>query len=186
MSNKIKNYNNFIPKHPYRRVIYNKLLELLKKQEEFNIKNLNLQKVALNIERGIFNYSLNYSKETEWNEFFKYHYHNRLVTIYTNLNSYSYLKNENLIKRLFNQEFNEFELTFFTGKDLFPETYNKLYEEYKPKIIEVKEKEEVIGILKCGKCKTYKTTYYQMQTRSSDEPMTTFATCLNCDNRWRF
>lgn len=119
MSNKIKNYNNFIPKHPYRRVIYNKLLELLKKQEEFNIKNLNLQKVALNIERGIFNYSLNYSKETEWNEFFKYHYHNRLVTIYTNLNSYSYLKNENLIKRLFNQEFNEFELTFFTGKELY-------------------------------------------------------------------
>jgi transcription elongation factor S-II len=29
-------------------------------------------------------------------------------------------------------------------------------------------------------------TYYQLQTRSADEPMTTFVTCVNCDNRWKF
>lgn len=28
--------------------------------------------------------------------------------------------------------------------------------------------------------------YYQMQTRSADEPMTTFVTCLECDKRWKF
>ncbi|KAL7409274.1 transcription elongation factor [Mrakia frigida] len=39
---------------------------------------------------------------------------------------------------------------------------------------------------KCGKCGQRKTTYYQMQTRSADEPMTTFVTCLNCNNRWKF
>ncbi|RMZ52510.1 hypothetical protein APUTEX25_003653 [Auxenochlorella protothecoides] len=38
----------------------------------------------------------------------------------------------------------------------------------------------------CGKCRQRKTTYYQMQTRSADEPMTTFVTCLNCNNRWKF
>jgi len=27
---------------------------------------------------------------------------------------------------------------------------------------------------------------YQMQTRSADEPMTTFVTCLECDKRWKF
>ncbi|KAM0685429.1 transcription elongation factor TFIIS, partial [Conglomerata obtusa] len=31
-------------------------------------------------------------------------------------------------------------------------------------------------IFKCGKCKQRKTTYYQLQTRSADEPMTTFVT----------
>lgn len=39
---------------------------------------------------------------------------------------------------------------------------------------------------KCGKCKQRKTQYYQMQTRSADEPMTTFVTCTNCGNRWKF
>ncbi|KAG9303669.1 hypothetical protein G9A89_018566 [Geosiphon pyriformis] len=39
---------------------------------------------------------------------------------------------------------------------------------------------------KCGKCGQRKTTYYQMQTRSADEPMTTFVTCVNCNNRWKF
>ncbi|GHJ85449.1 hypothetical protein NliqN6_1851 [Naganishia liquefaciens] len=39
---------------------------------------------------------------------------------------------------------------------------------------------------KCGKCGQNKTRYYQMQTRSADEPMTTFVTCTNCNNRWKF
>lgn len=38
----------------------------------------------------------------------------------------------------------------------------------------------------CGKCKNRKCTYYQMQTRSADEPMTTFVTCTVCNNRWKF
>jgi transcription elongation factor S-II len=41
-------------------------------------------------------------------------------------------------------------------------------------------------MFKCGKCGHRKTTYYQMQTRSADEPMTTFVTCLHCNNRWKF
>ncbi|OIR58231.1 MAG: transcription elongation factor S-II [Amphiamblys sp. WSBS2006] len=39
---------------------------------------------------------------------------------------------------------------------------------------------------KCGKCKQRKTTYYQLQTRSADEPMTTFVSCIVCGNRWKF
>lgn len=39
---------------------------------------------------------------------------------------------------------------------------------------------------KCGRCKERRCKYYQMQTRSADEPMTTFVTCINCGNRWKF
>lgn len=39
---------------------------------------------------------------------------------------------------------------------------------------------------KCGKCGQRKCTYYQMQTRSADEPMTTYVTCVSCNNRWKF
>ncbi|KAL7864653.1 hypothetical protein AOLI_G00160730 [Acnodon oligacanthus] len=38
----------------------------------------------------------------------------------------------------------------------------------------------------CGKCKGKSCTYTQVQTRSADEPMTTFVLCNECGNRWKF
>ncbi|KAG1787386.1 transcription factor S-II, central domain-containing protein [Suillus plorans] len=38
----------------------------------------------------------------------------------------------------------------------------------------------------CGRCKQRKCRYRQAQTRSADEPMTTFVTCVNCGNKWKF
>lgn len=38
---------------------------------------------------------------------------------------------------------------------------------------------------RCGKCKSNKVTYTQMQTRSMDEPVTIFYHCENCQNRWK-
>eukprot|EP00871_Galdieria_phlegrea_P005775 jgi/Galph1/685/GphlegSOOS_G5435.1 len=38
---------------------------------------------------------------------------------------------------------------------------------------------------KCRKCGLRKCSFFQMQTRSADEPMTTFVTCHNCGNRWK-
>jgi DNA-directed RNA polymerase subunit M/transcription elongation factor TFIIS len=46
--------------------------------------------------------------------------------------------------------------------------------------------EEYEGVFMCKKCKSKKTEYHQMQTRSADEPMTTFVSCNNCGNRWKF
>ncbi|GJY08162.1 transcription elongation factor TFIIS-like protein [Tanacetum coccineum] len=39
---------------------------------------------------------------------------------------------------------------------------------------------------RCGRCGKRKCTYYQLQTRSADEPMMTFVTCVNYDNHWKF
>ncbi len=39
----------------------------------------------------------------------------------------------------------------------------------------------------CTRCKKKsKCDYYQMQTRSADEPMTTFVNCLECGKHWKF
>jgi len=40
--------------------------------------------------------------------------------------------------------------------------------------------------LTCGKCRQKKVSYSQAQTRSADEPMTTFCECTICGNRWKF
>jgi transcription elongation factor S-II len=44
----------------------------------------------------------------------------------------------------------------------------------------------VTDMFRCGKCKKRRCTYYQMQTRSADEPMTTFVHCVECHHRWKF
>jgi transcription elongation factor S-II len=41
-------------------------------------------------------------------------------------------------------------------------------------------------LMKCNKCGKRDCTYNQLQTRSADEPMTTFVLCNACGNRWKF
>ncbi|KAI6241076.1 Transcription elongation factor [Aphelenchoides fujianensis] len=41
-------------------------------------------------------------------------------------------------------------------------------------------------MFRCGRCGKNNCTYNQMQTRSADEPMTTFVFCRTCGNRWKF
>ncbi|XP_038832550.1 transcription elongation factor A protein 3 isoform X2 [Salvelinus namaycush] len=44
----------------------------------------------------------------------------------------------------------------------------------------------ISDLFQCSKCKKKNCTYNQMQTRSADEPMTTFVLCNECGNRWKF
>ena len=176
--------DKFIPKHPSRERVYNKFLALLKSYSE-GYPDINVQKMALNIERGCFNETLDNSGE-QWNDSFQTRYTDKVVRIYTNLNPESYLKNKNLIKRLLNREFTEFEMIKFTQQDLFPERFEEIMRQYdalQPKMQAAEEIPE--GMFTCGKCKSKKTTYYQLQTRSADEPMTTFVTCHNCSSKWK-
>lgn len=41
-------------------------------------------------------------------------------------------------------------------------------------------------MFECSKCKQKKCSYSQLQTRSCDEPMTTFVYCTVCGHRWKF
>eukprot|EP00746_Dinoflagellata_sp_MGD_P020438 gnl/MRDRNA2_/MRDRNA2_147647_c0_seq1.p1 gnl/MRDRNA2_/MRDRNA2_147647_c0~~gnl/MRDRNA2_/MRDRNA2_147647_c0_seq1.p1 ORF type:complete len:280 (-),score=56.14 gnl/MRDRNA2_/MRDRNA2_147647_c0_seq1:66-905(-) len=37
----------------------------------------------------------------------------------------------------------------------------------------------------CGKCHSRNCTFFEKQTRSADEPMTIFVTCIECGNKWK-
>jgi transcription elongation factor S-II len=38
---------------------------------------------------------------------------------------------------------------------------------------------------RCGRCRSRECYFYELQTRSADEPMSVFITCLDCGHRWR-
>jgi len=72
-------------------------------------------------------------------------------------------------------------------QELFPDIWEEILIKNKKKLDFLSKENNVQGtsIFKCGKCRLNNCTYFQMQTRSADEPMTTFITCLNCNNRWK-
>lgn len=143
-------------------------------------------KISLNLEKGIFNSSL--QKATiqnivkKWdNVYFVQIYIDLLRTIYTNL------KNERILKMIKKKEIQAHKLAFMTHQEMSPEKWEKLIEDkkirdqnkYEPKL------EASTDHFTCRKCNSKKCTYYQLQTRSADEPMTTFVTCLDCGKRWK-
>ncbi|KAL9621808.1 MAG: hypothetical protein Q9160_003781 [Pyrenula sp. 1 TL-2023] len=62
----------------------------------------------------------------------------------------------------------------------------KINKENMDKAMVAQEEKSISTSLQCGKCKEKKVSYSQAQTRSADEPMTTFCECQVCGNRWKF
>lgn len=189
----MENLDTYIPDHPKRKHVYTKVLDVLLKhadKSKYNVSDIQLQKCALNIERGIFNCILREhpSQTKSWNTHFEHYYISRAVTLVTNLNPESYLKNTGLIERLLSKEFDEFELTTFGPDMMWPERHAELQRLY-AKEIEViggLQKLDYESIVKCGKCKKNQVTYYELQTRGADEISTKFATCHSCGHRFKF
>ncbi|KAI5205612.1 transcription elongation factor [Aureobasidium subglaciale] len=62
----------------------------------------------------------------------------------------------------------------------------KLQKENMDKAMVAQAERSISASLTCGKCGQKKVSYSQAQTRSADEPMTTFCECTVCGNRWKF
>ena len=114
-------------------------------------------------------------------------YTNKCISIYSNLNKKSYIQNKRLLQRLKDGEFDASQLAFIKPQTTFPEHWKKLIDEkYKrDKILYEVRTEQATDIYKCGRCKKRMCTYYELQTRSADEAITIFVTCLNCGKRWK-
>ena len=155
-------------------------------------KLIRKKKLSKNLEKGIFNYSIQTAGlrniVRKWdNEAFVMIYIDKFKSLLINLNVKSTIDNKELLKRLKKGEFKAHELAFMTHQELYPEKWKSLIEQK----IKRDKSEGVVDLsaatdeFYCFKCKKRKCSYYQMQTRSADEPMTTFITCLLCGNNWR-
>ncbi|EED18592.1 transcription elongation factor S-II [Talaromyces stipitatus ATCC 10500] len=61
----------------------------------------------------------------------------------------------------------------------------KIHKENMDKAMVAQAERSISSSLQCGKCGQRKVTYTEAQTRSADEPMTLFCTCLNCGKSWK-
>jgi transcription elongation factor S-II len=145
-----------------------------------------IETIATNIEKGIFNWSIQHASKhnivKKWsNPFFVTLYIDHLRSVYINL------KKPDVSAAVLTGNIKSQEIAFMTHQEICPEKWKKLIEDkkvrdkqkYEPNI------EASTDNFTCNKCKSKKCTYYQLQTRSADEPMTTFVTCLECGKRWK-
>lgn len=100
-------------------------------------------------------------------------------------------KNPALLQRVERGEVSFQWLCSASPEDLFPELWRPVYEHVARAQLR-KESSHIKNVetmpdspFQCRKCHQRKVTYYQMQTRSADEPMTTFFQCHSCLNRWK-
>jgi len=63
---------------------------------------------------------------------------------------------------------------------------NKIIQDNLFKTLGAEDGQAETDAFQCGRCKQRKCRYRQAQTRSADEPMTTFVTCTVCNHRWKF
>jgi len=145
------------------------------------------------IEKSIYNKTIKEAKlkliERSWDS-------NNFKTLY----KYGYLKVINNIKINKNSDFvlNQIKYGYFepneivnmTCQDLYPNLWKEILLKNLKKSERMErttkeENQEGTDMFRCAKCKKRNCTYYQMQTRSADEPMTSFITCLCCGNRWK-
>jgi DNA-directed RNA polymerase subunit M/transcription elongation factor TFIIS len=145
-----------------------------------------------NIERSIYNYSIKKANENyivkKWdNKKFKSIYFNKVRAVYTNLKSNSYVNNKSFVERVKKNEIKTKDIANLKNHEVFPE-YWKEKIDIKMKrdqmLFEMKP-ESMTDAFLCKKCKKRECSYYEVQTRSADEPMTVFVSCLNCKTRWR-
>ena len=65
------------------------------------------------------------------------------------------------------------------------EADRKIEQENMNRAMVAQAEHSIIASLQCSKCGQHKVTYIEAQTRSADEPMTVFCTCLNCGRSWK-
>jgi len=144
------------------------------------------------LEIGIYNASLQEAEQRKirknWeNPMFTHIYTILARRIITNVQPNSYIKNARLLERLRDGEFKPHDIAFMNYGELYPENWQNLMEQRLKRETKLLEgnKDMATDQFKCGRCYKRQCTYYEMQTRSADEPMTIFVRCLNCGKQWR-
>lgn len=146
---------------------------------------------CINLEKSILNWTTRRTKTLmdipAWdNENFVNRYRQKFLTLCFNFDKSESLRESVKTGKIKSAESMNFEPNELWAKGPYAKAVEKkIFKELQKQRLENEALRGVEGFFTCGKCKSKKTTYYQLQTRSADEPMTTFVSCLNCGKRWK-
>jgi len=133
--------------------------------------------IAVKLESGIFEYTLIYSTSNNI-------MHTLMPAIYNdkvNDMCINIQKNQTIAHRMISGEYNPQCVPFLKPSELNPQNWELIIK--KNELMEFKKNNmAATDIYKCFKCGEKKCKVRQLQTRSADEPMTTYVTCLVCGN----
>ncbi len=143
------------------------------------------------LETAIYNSCLTDSKKRhilcDWSfPLFERMYERKVRHVCGNLNPHSYIENRGLLERYKRGEYTFEDLMTWTQTEIFPERNKELAEKQFQREQRLLEGNKANATDKffCGRCHKRECTYYELQTRSADEPMTIFIQCVNCGKRW--
>tara|TARA_B110000908_G_C10226457_1_gene438191 strand:+ start:734 stop:1291 length:558 start_codon:yes stop_codon:yes gene_type:complete len=163
---------------------------LLKKLTKTGVRKINA--ICKDIEKGIYKYTITYSDThgiiKRWdNKFFRNCYKMKVISIYSNLDPNNYIKNTYLLQKVMSGEIQGTLVGLMEPHELFPEKWATLLKQKHLEDQCIYETRTDMGtdLFHCLRCHSNNCSYYQLQTRSADEPMTTFITCLNCGKKWK-
>ena len=166
----------------------NHILDCINKQ----LGNVLKSDVQVKLEEIILTVSIKDAKEKYVNKHFDNNlfqicYMSAARRIISNLNQKSYVKNEHLISRILKGHLEIEHLVEMDVTDYAPSIYAPLREQMNLREQHLLEGNKAMAtdLFKCGRCHKRECTYYELQTRSADEPMTKFITCVNCGSHWK-
>jgi DNA-directed RNA polymerase subunit M/transcription elongation factor TFIIS len=172
-----------IDSHPLRQLYYSKLQFLTPTYGEEAVRGLERAMVLQATEQAKKLYiPRNWKALT-----FRLLYKSVCRSILWNIHPSSLVQNQRLLARCSAGEFTLDRIASMTAYDMFPEHWRDLADKQlirEQKILEG-NKSRATDEYKCKQCGKRECTYYEMQTRSADEPTTIFISCLNCGKRWR-
>jgi len=153
---------------------------------------LNNEIISRRIEKSIYNYTIQLSKKKKiprkWSSIvFKNLYLSKIRSIYSNIDSNSYIKNKEFKNKILTNQIDVDNIGKLSVYDIYPEIWKELFDNKikRDKLKYEIKPEAMTDVFKCRKCNSRSCSYYEVQTRSADEPMTQFINCLDCGNRWR-
>lgn len=146
----------------------------------------------LDLERGFFNASIEeatrkHIPHTWEHATFKWIYTTISKRIISNFHTESYIGNKSLFERWKEGEFTLDQIGSWDSYELNPAQWKDLKDQQFRREKKVLEGNLAMATdrFRCSQCKKKLCSYYELQTRSADEPMTIFVTCLNCGKQWR-